>query len=253
MEYTVSELAKISGVSSRTLRYYDQIDLLKPGRYNSSGYRLYGQDEVDRLQQILFYKELGFGLADIKKAMADPAYNRIDALEAHYEQLKNERDRLNELLSTLEATIANQKGGITMQDDAKFTGFKEKLIQDNEETYGREIRDKYGDETIDAANAKLRGMGEADYNAMQETEEELFQLLKDAKQTGDPTSDNAHELAEKHKEWLMFSWSTYSKEAHAGLAEMYVADDRFRAYYDKKVEGGAAFLRDAIVTYAKDE
>lgn len=251
MEYTVSELAKLSGVTGRTLRYYDQIDLLKPARLNSSGYRKYGQDEVDSLQQILFFRELGVSLEEIKRAMMDPAFNQIEALEVHYGQLKKERNRLDQLISTLETTIANQKGGVSMQDEAKFAGFKEKIIRDNEEAYGREIRDKYSDDTVDASNEKLRGMSESDYNAMQKTEEDVFQLLKEAKQTEDPASDIAHKLAEKHKQWLMYSWESYSKDAHAGLAEMYVADERFRSYYDEKVEGGAAFLRDAIVEYAK--
>src|SRR5699024_9244893 len=114
-----------------------------------------------------------------------------------------------------------------------------------------EIRVKYGDDTIDKSNEKLRGMSEADYNAMKKVEKEVFQLLKEAKETGDPTSDVARELVKKHKQWLMYSWTSYSKGAHAGLAEMYVADERFRDYYDKEVEGGAQFLRDAIVENAK--
>lgn len=251
MEYTVSQLANISGVSGRTLRYYDQIDLLKPARVNTSGYRIYGPKEVERLQQILFYRELDISLEEIKQAITNPAFNELEALENHYDHLKMKQDRLERIIKTLKTTIESQKRGIPMQDEAKFAGFKEKRIRDNEKEYGDEIRSKYGDDTIDAANEKLRGMSEADYNAMQRVEEELFHLLKEAKETGNPASDKAWELVEKHKQWLMYSWTSYSKGAHAGLAEMYVADDRFRAYYDKVVDGGAQFLRDAIVGYAK--
>ena len=251
MEYTVSKLANISGVSGRTLRYYDQIDLLKPARINDSGYRIYSSNEVDTLQQILFYRELGIRLDDIKKVITDPGFNQMQALEEHHVKLKMKRKQLDKIIATLETTIQNQKGGLMMQDEKKFSGFKEKIIQDNEEKYGKEIRVKYGDDTIDKSNEKLRGMSEADYNAMKKVEKEVFQLLKEAKETGDPTSNVARELVKKHKQWLMYSWTSYSKGAHAGLAEMYVADERFRDYYDKEVEGGAQFLRDAIVENAK--
>jgi hypothetical protein len=123
------------------------------------------------------------------------------------------------------------------------------MTEDNEQKYGEEIREKYGDDTVDASNAKLRGMSQEDYQAMTKLGEDIFSLLEKAYETGDPASDLAQELAAKHKEWLMYSWSDYSKEAHAGLAEMYVADERFTAYYDKKVKGGTKFLRDAIVIY----
>src|SRR5699024_2744886 len=120
------------------------------------------------------------------------------ALEEHHVKLKMKRKQLDKIIATLETTIQNQKGGLMMQDEKKFSGFKEKIIQDNEEKYGKEIRVKYGDDTIDKSNEKLRGMSEADYNAMKKVEKEVFQLLKEAKETGDPTSNVARELVKKH-------------------------------------------------------
>ncbi|MFB5283623.1 MerR family transcriptional regulator [Peribacillus sp. Hz7] len=249
MEYTVNKLAQLSGVSSRTLRYYDQIGLLKPARINSSGYRIYGQKEVDLLQQILFYRELEIRLEEIIEIIHQPAFNQTTALKNHYNNLKKKRARLDKIIATVEMTIASKEGGISMQDKQKFEGFKEKMIEDNEQKYGKEIREKYGDETVDASNAKLRGMSQEDYQAMAVLGEEILSLLEKAYETGDPASDVAQKLAAKHKEWLMYSWPNYSKEAHAGLAEMYVADERFTAYYDKNVKGGTEFLRDAILIY----
>ncbi|MFD1851181.1 MerR family transcriptional regulator [Oceanobacillus bengalensis] len=249
MEYTVNKLAQMSGVSGRTLRYYDQIGLLKPGRINSSGYRIYGQKEVDLLQQILFYRELEVSLEDIMKIINQPSFNPTLALKDHYNELKKKRARLDKIIATVETTISSMEGGRTMHDKEKFAGFKERLIDENEQNYGNEIREKYGDETVDASNRKLRGMSQGDYEAMTKLGEEILVLLKKAYVTGDPKSDLAQELAAKHKEWLMYSWTKYAKEAHAGLAEMYVADERFTAYYDKKVKGGAEFLRDAILVY----
>lgn len=249
MEYTVNKLARLSGVSGRTLRYYDQIGLLKPSRINTSGYRIYGQSEVDQLQQILFYRELEVGLADIMKIMKQPTFDQTAALKDHYADLKGKRDRLDKIMETLEKTIANRKGGISMNDEEKFEGFKKNLITENEKEYGEEIRGKYEDETIDASNAKLMGLSQEEYKAMTDLETEIFSLLEDAYATGNPASELAQTLAAKHKEWLMYSWSGYSEEAHAGLAEMYVSDERFTVYYDKHVEGGTEFLRDAILIF----
>eukprot|EP00130_Batrachochytrium_dendrobatidis_P008507 XP_006683382.1 hypothetical protein BATDEDRAFT_93142 [Batrachochytrium dendrobatidis JAM81] len=249
MEYTVNKLAQLSGVSGRTLRYYDQIELLKPARINSSGYRIYGQKEVDLLQQILFYRELEMGLEEIMNIIHDPHFNQTEALNDHYKKLMQKRAHLDNLMATVEKTIASKEGGITMQDKEKFAAFKEKMIDENEKKYGEEIREKYGEDTVDASNAKLRGMSEEDFQVMNKLGEEIFSLLEQAYATGDPASDLAQEVAAKHKEWLMYSWPSYSKEAHAGLAEMYVADERFTAYYDKHVKGGTKFLRDAILIY----
>lgn len=251
MEYTVKKLAQLSGVSSRTLRYYDEIGLLKPARINSSGYRLYGQHQVDILQQILFYRELELSLEEITEIIHQPNFNHKVALQQHYERLKKKRARLDKILETIEKTIDSVSGGIPMKDNEKFEGLKQKMINENEQKYGVEIREKYGEDVVEESNAKLRGMTQEDYEAMEKLGVEIFELLKEAYEAGDPHSEIAQQLAAKHKEWLEYSWPTYSKEAHIGLAEMYVADDRFTAYYDKAVQGGTKFLRDAIVIYCE--
>lgn len=249
MAYTVSQLAEISGVSNRTLRYYDQIGLLKPTRINESGYRIYEQEEVDLLQQIVFFRELDVSLDEIKKIIQQPTFNRIKALENHYHNLKQQRERLDKIIQTVEKTIANSKGEITMKDKEKFEGFKEKAIQENEEQYGREIRTQYGDGVIDQSNKKFRNITQEDYNIWKNLEKEIIDLLPEAYQTGNPASELAQALAAKHKAWLMYTWPEYSKEAHAGLAEMYVNDTTFTDYYDKYVEGGTQFLKDAILVF----
>ncbi|WP_050183184.1 MerR family transcriptional regulator [Domibacillus robiginosus] len=249
MEYTINKLAQLSGVTTRTLRYYDQIGLLKPARLSSSGYRIYGQQEVDLLQHILFYRELDISLDEINAILQEPDFDEIAALKSHYQKLIQKRARLEKMMATVEKTIASKKGEIRMQDNEKFKGLKEKLIEENEQKYGDEIRVKYGDQTVDASNAKLMGMTKSDFDAMNQLGEEIFLLLEKAHATGDPSGKEAQELAAKHKEWLTYSWPTYSKEAHAGLAEMYVADERFTAYYDQRITGGTQFLRDAILIY----
>ncbi|MDR6548970.1 MerR family transcriptional regulator [Paenibacillus qinlingensis] len=249
MEYTVQHLGKLAGISTRTLRYYDEIELLMPARINSSGYRIYGQDEVDRLQQILFYRELGIPLEQIKEIITSPSFDGTRALKDHREQLLDKRKQLDILIANVEHTIASKEGRITMSNDQKFEGFKQKLIEDNEKQYGKEIREKYGDEQVNKSNQKLKNMTQEQHDEVTRLAEEVTETLAEAFKLGDPASTLAQKAADLHKQWLMFYWSEYSKEAHAGLAQMYVDDERFKAYYDVKQPGTAEFLRDAIHIY----
>jgi DNA-binding transcriptional MerR regulator len=249
MEYTVQKLGKLAGVSTRTLRYYDEIGILKPARINSSGYRIYGQKEVDRLQQILFYRELGVSLEDIQKVVTDPSFDGASALKEHREKLLEKRAQLDLLIANVEKTINHSEGRISMSNKEKFEGFKKKMIEDNEKQYGNEAREKYGNESVDQSNAKLMNMTEEQYKEVTGLEKQLKETLAQAFATGDPAGPLAQKAAQLHKEWLCYFWSQYSKEAHAGLAQMYVDDERFKANYDKEQPGTAEFLRDAIRIY----
>lgn len=249
MEYTVQKLARLAGVSTRTLRYYDEIGILKPARINSSGYRIYGQTEVDRLQQILFYRELGVSLDSIKDIVTAPSFDGAKALREHREKLLEKREQLDLLIANVDKTIALTEGRMEMSNKEKFEGFKKKMVEDNEKKYGKEIREKYGDDSIDKSNAKVLNMSQEDYEKVTGLEKQLFETLAEAMTAGDPASELAQKAADLHKQWLTFYWSEYSKEAHAGLAQMYVDDERFTAYYDKAKPGTAEFLRDAIHIY----
>ncbi|MGI6685217.1 MAG: MerR family transcriptional regulator [Bacillota bacterium] len=249
MEYTVQKLGSLAGVSTRTLRYYDEIGILKPARINSSGYRIYGQKEVDQLQQILFYRELGVSLEDIKKIVTAPAFDRMAALREHRKKLLEKRERLDLLIENVDKTIALSEGRIEMTDKEKFEGFKQRLIDENEKKYGEEIRNKYGEETVNQSNQKFKNMTQEQYQEMERLATEVIDTLNEAFKTGDPAGELAQKAADLHRQWLCFTWPSYSKEAHAGLAQMYVDDERFTAYYDKEQTGTAAFLRDAILIY----
>ncbi|WML34496.1 MerR family transcriptional regulator [Clostridium sp. OS1-26] len=249
MEYTVQKLGKMAGVSTRTLRYYDEIGILKPARINSSGYRIYGEKEVDRLQQILFYRELGVGLESIKEIITSPSFDGTAALREHREKLLEKREQLNMLITNVDKTIAATEGRIKMSNKEKFEGFKQKMIDENEKKYGKEIREKYGNETVDELNIKLKNMTEEQYAELEKLGRDVIDTLSKAFETGDPSGELAQKAADLHRQWLSYSWPNYSKEAHAGLAQMYVDDERFTAYYDKNQPGLAAFLRDAIFIY----
>jgi DNA-binding transcriptional MerR regulator len=246
MEYTVKKLAKIAGVSARTLRYYDQIGLLTPCHVSSSGYRIYGQAEVDQLQRILFYRELGIKLEEIKRIVNDRDYNVLSALEEYCEKLRDRQERLTVLLNTVEKTIEAQKGMIIMSDQEKFAGLKKELIKENERKYGKEIREKYGENIVQESNKIFMNLSSEQYKRMQELAEIINTKLEKAVRKGaDPAGETGREIIALHKEWLDFTWREYSPEAHLGLTQMYVDDERFTIYYDKNVLGCAAFLRKA--------
>lgn len=249
MEYTIQKLSKLAGISTRTLRYYDEIDLLKPARINSSGYRIYGSFELDKLQQILFYRELEVSLEQIKEIVNAQTFDGTKALKDHHGKLLEKREQLNLLIANVEKTIASKEGKMIMSDKEKFEGFKQNLIDENERKYGKEIREKYGNDTIEKSNKKFKNMSEEEYAAVTKLAETITEKLSLAFKTGDPASDLAQEAADLHRQWLCFYWDSYSKEAHQGLAQMYVDDERFTAYYDKEQPGTAKFLRDAIFIY----
>src|SRR5690554_2808276 len=125
MEYSINEVAKMSGVSTRTLRYYDEIGLLSPLKIRSNGYRIYGTNELNTLQQILFYREFELPLEEIKKLLKDQAFNREDALRSHYEKLLQKRHQIDLMLENLRQSMEEEKGRIRMKDKDKFQGFKE--------------------------------------------------------------------------------------------------------------------------------
>jgi DNA-binding transcriptional MerR regulator len=249
MEYTVQKLGSLAGVSTRTLRYYDEIGILKPARINSSGYRIYGQVEVDRLQQILFYRELGVSLESIKDIVTAPSFDGALALKEHRKKLLEKKEQLDLLIKNVDKTIALTEGRMKMSNKEKFEGFKKKMVDENEEKYGKEIRKKYGNDKVEKSNAKLMNMTEEEHERVTKLAEEVQETLALAFATGEPAGELAQKAADLHKQWLCFYWTEYSKEAHAGIGQMYVDDERFTAYYDKDQPGTAEFLRDAILIY----
>lgn len=254
MEYTIAKLAQLSGVTTRTLRYYDQIGLLCPVRV-SNGYRIYGQKEVDLLQQILFYRELGVELKEIEAILKNPDFDRERALEIHLLALQKKKMQLEKLIENVTKTIGTLKGDVVMSDKEKFEGFKDKMIKENEERYGEEIRQKYGDDVVDASNARVKGMDEEKMQLAESLRERIDETLKAAFEQGNPAGELAKKACEMHRQWICMFWpeGMYSREAHVGLADMYVADERFRAYYDRIAPGCAEFLRDAIYDYCINE
>ena len=167
MRYGIRELSELAGVSARTLRYYDEIDLLKPLYVSESGYRFYGEEEAELLQQILFYRERGFGLKQIRELLKSKDFDVEQALKEHLSELEARRDHLDALIRTVKLTILSKKGEYEMSDKEKFETLKERAIKENEAQYGTEIREKYGDFSVDESNQKLKGRSEEHTSELQ--------------------------------------------------------------------------------------
>lgn len=253
--HTVGSLAKLAGVTVRALHHYEDEGLLHPGR-TASGYRRYGAADVERLQQILLLRSCGLSLGAIREALADGAFDFHATLIDHLVTLRARQKELETLVGTVEKTIASLEGRCVMTDEERFEGMKARAIAENEERYGAEVRQAYGDAAMDAANERVAGMSEAEWNDVKALEAAILEQLSTAKATGDPASEASRKLCAMHARWLQMHWGegAYSPEAHAALAEGYVADPRFTAYYDEAAgEGATAFLRDALIAWCAEQ
>ena len=247
MEYGIRELSRLAGVSTRTLRYYDEIDLLKPDRVTEGGYRCYGPEKVMLLQQILFYRQRGFELKTIQKILYEKDFDMLTAMEEHLRALEDRKHRTEALIRTVQQTIRHLKGEETMHDREKFRALKENMLRENENRYGAEARQKYGNEQVDAANRKMMDLTGEEFARWQTLETEILSRLESAVKTNiGADSEEAREIVQLHRQWLTLANPRYSPQMHRGIAMMYIADERFTAYYDRTVEGCAQLLHDAI-------
>lgn len=250
--YRIGELARMAGITTRTLRFYEEAGLLAPSGRSERGYRLYRGADVDRLQEILLLRRCGVAVRDIGPLLSTSPAERAELLARHLEQLHAERRRLSRLIATVERTLETLEGAKTMSDDEKFEGFKQELVNDNERRFGAEARRRYGDDAVDEGNRKMLKMSRQEYADFRTLEEQIRSELERAVAAGDdPAGAVGKRVFELHRTWLGYTWPAYSAEAHRGLAEGYMADERFRSYYDRAIEGCTAWLRDAIVAHAR--
>lgn len=245
MKMKVKEVADFVGISVRTLHHYDQIGLLTPGETTKSGYRLYSDEDLETLQQILFFKELDFPLKKIKEIISNPSFDRQEALQLHRKMLLERRRRIDKMIATIDKTTQYVKGEIQMSNKEKFEGF-----DFSHNLYEKEARERWGNEAVDKSNAKLGNMSKTEQKAMGEKMNAIYQRLADLKDTS-PKSDEAQAAI---KEWYDFlnhnTGHHYSLDAFKGLGQMYVEDERFTNNINKFGNGLAEFMRDAMAIYA---
>lgn len=246
--YSIQDLAKLAGISSRTLRYYDQIGLLVPARRTESGTRWYAKAQVDDLQRILFFKTLGVSLATIREIMAQPLTTQIAALETQRARIAEKQRRLQDLDVAIASSIKMLRGVGKMSDSEKFNSLKTQRLAENESQFGQEIRQKYGEETVKVANQHYLALSEAQLQRVDELEKELGTLLREAMTQNSDATKAA--IFTTHQEWLkIMVGKQYSPACHQNLAQMYKADERFQKHYDELAgqKGAGQLLSEVIL------
>ncbi|WP_409347051.1 MerR family transcriptional regulator [Paenibacillus sp. MBLB4367] len=243
MAMKVKEVADLAGISVRTLHHYDEIGLLIPEETTEAGYRLYSDDNLATLQQILFFRELGFPLMQIKEIIGSPSFDRREALELHRNMLLEKRKGLDNMIAMIEKTIQHTKGEIQMTNKEKFEGF-----DFSRNPYEKEARERWGDQAVDRSNAKIGSMSKTEQEAMGSAMNAIYFKLADLR-NGSPESEEAQAAI---KEWYDFlnTMGQFPLDAFKGLGQMYVDDARFTQNIDKFGEGLAVFMRDAMAVYA---
>lgn len=248
--YTVQQLAKLAGVSVRTLHHYDQLGLLKPSERTTAGYRLYGESELLRLQQIMFYKELDLSLERIGDILDDPGFEVLQALESHKQALEERRKRLSILLETINKTILKLKGGpVMLTNEELYEGFPKG------QTYREEAIAKWGRETVEGSENKLRKLSKAELNRLKGEFDNIRTELG-ALMHLDVADRRVQKVIHRHFELIMQFWGKdgcdhSTLESYKGLAKLYVDDERYTQTADGKNDPAyAAFISKAMVWYA---
>lgn len=247
MLYTVKKVSQIAGISVRTLHFYDRKGLLKPAIKKENGYRYYGDEELIKLQQILFFKELDFSLDKIKALLNSPGFDPSQALKEQKKMLEIKKHRLENLIAVIDASIIQEKGGEKMNNNKKFSVFKDKTYQ----KYKDEVIKKWGHtDAYKQSMERVSKMSKVDFENVKAEGEDIANqmalLLKTGLSSNSPKVQKQIDRFYKHLQ--NFYDPTY--EMFKGLGEMYVSDERFTEYYEKRATGLAVFMKDAMVFYA---
>jgi DNA-binding transcriptional MerR regulator len=244
--YSVQQLARLAGVSVRTLHHYDHIGLLKPSARTAAGYRQYGETDLLRLQQILFFKELDFPLADIQAILDDPGFDQVKALHDHRQLLQAEADRLGRLLNTIEKTISRltEDHMTPMTDEELYEGFTPEQI----ERYTREANEQYDPKIVAESNRRVRNMSKAQWQAVKNEGGTVAQQLADLMDK-QPSDAAVQAAIARHYAWVDNFWHP-TAESYRGLGQGYAEHPEFRAFYEKYRPGLADFMCAAMTYYA---
>lgn len=243
--YTVGQLAKMAGVSVRTLHHYDQIGLLEPSARTEAGYRLYGQQELLRLQQILFFKELDMPLDEVRQILDDPGFDQVTALEHHRLLLQRRMERLTRLLKTIDRTIRRfTEDDMTLTDEELYEGFTTEQI----ERYKREAREMYDPALVEESERRVKKMSRAEWKAIGAEGAAVTTGLA-ALADREPSDAEVQELIARHHAWIE-NFYPCSAEVYRGLGRGYVEHPEFRAFYEEYGPGLADFVAAAMNHYA---
>jgi DNA-binding transcriptional MerR regulator len=247
MDWSIQDIARLAGTTSRTLRHYDDVGLVKPSRIGDNGYRYYDAEALVKLQRVLLLRELGLGIPAITEVLAGQRDDTV-ALRTHLEWLSQEQARLARQYASVERTITELEGGEKLMAEKMFEGFDHTQYKD-------EVEQRWGTESYATSDAWWRSKSQHDKDDFMLAAAELIEAWKSVAASGVvPDSDEAQVVARRQYDWLSGIPGTpraedgrASKDYYTGLAEMYVADERFAKNYG----GHAEFVRDAMVAFAQ--
>ena len=249
MAYTINQLAKLSGVSTRTLRFYDEIGLLAPAFYGENHYRYYKTEQLLILQQILFFRELGFPLNDIQRILSGDDFDKIESLKAHKSMLQSSLERTVTLIKTIDKTISHLRGKIIMRDAEMYDGF-DPIKQQEHEQYMLDtgiLSQKQIEESWQRAShwkkpnwEQFKGAGELLHGA-------IVAALEQGQRVD---SKSVQRLIQQHYDWVNNFW-TPTKETYLGLGQMYLEHPDFRAFYNQLHPNLAGYLVAAMKVFAE--
>jgi DNA-binding transcriptional MerR regulator len=244
MSYTVGAVARMAGVTVRTLHHYDEIGLLRPNGRSDAGYRRYADADLERLQRILFYRELGFGLEQIKDVMTDGDADAIGHLRRQHAMLLDRIGRLKRMAAAVETAMEARTMGISLTPEERFEVFGD---HDPEE-YSAEVEERWGGtDTYKESQRRVARYTKADWERIKAEGQAAIEQVVAAMRGGKPAdSVEAMDGAEAHRRQIHDAFYPLSYDGHVGLAEMYLADARFTATYEKIAPGLAQYLHDAI-------
>jgi len=245
---TVGGVARLAGVTVRTLHHYDEIGLVAPGGRTRAGYRTYGTEEIERLQEVLFFRELGFGLDDIKRIIGQPGYNRAEALHRQRQMLESQADHLSALIDSVEQALQAERTGIKMSNEDALGVFGDFDPVEYEE----EAKQRWGEtEAYQQSAQRTARYTKQDWEQIRDESDVINRRFLALMADGVPTDTvAAMDVAEEHRSHITKWFYDCSRQAHAGLGQMYVADPRFTGNIDKTGEGLAAYMAAAIAANA---
>lgn len=240
----ISDVAKLTGITVRTLHYYDEIGLLKPSEVTESGYRVYTDTDLEILQQILFFRELDFSLEDIRKIMQNPTYDQESALRKQKELLLQKRSRIDSLISLVDKTIKGEQ-------DMSFQQFDTTELEETKRKYAEEAKQRWG---TTAAYAEYETKSDRYSDAQRQMmDEEGAMILREFGRNRSlaPDSAEAQALVKKWQAYITSNYYTCTREILSCLGQMYVGDERFTQHIDQYGAGTAAFMAEAIEIYTR--
>ncbi|EYE87520.1 MerR family transcriptional regulator [Fervidicella metallireducens AeB] len=247
--YKIKEVADMVGISVRTLHHYDEIGLLKPESITQAGYRLYTEKNLEKLQQILFFKELDFDLKTIKEILDDPDFDRKRALELHRQLLIKKRDRLNKIIECVENTIESAERGIKMSKENMFNAFDMSEIEKYQKKYAEETKQKYGHtNAYKESMEKTSKYTKNDWSDIMQKASEIYIEIASLMDRS-PDDEDVQRAVKKWRQYITDNFYNCTVDIFRGLGELYVSDERFKNNIDKIKEGLAEFLSEAIKIY----